>query len=199
MHKHIVLCVEGETEIEFYKKLINYFKSINNSKNFKNKIDFINANGIGGFKKEVLRKFEKQIKTRCKNCEAIIVLCYDLDVFEDNFYSKPNFDIDDIKKDFLKKKSVKEVIKIGANKSIEDWFLIDVNGILKFLKLDLNTKIQGKNGSEKLKNLYKKVNKIYLKGNRSNNLIENLNIELIYQKIKKDVKDLEILKNFFMH
>lgn len=198
MHKHIVLCVEGETEIEFYKKLIDYFKQKNNSINFQIKISYINADGIGGFKKEILRKFKKQIKIQCKKCQPIIVLCYDTDVFEDDFSSKPNFNIENIEKDFLKQK-VKQVIKIGANKSIEDWFLIDWQGILKFLKLDKNTKIQGKNGSEKIKALYRKANKFYIKGHKSKNLIENLNIELIYEKIKKNVEELEILKNFFIH
>ena len=62
-----------------------------------------------------------------------------------------------------------------AKRSIEDWFLYDLEGILKFLRLAKNTKVSGKNGYDKLQRLYKQANKIYYKGIKSNGMKDQLN------------------------
>lgn len=48
-------------------------------------------------------------------------------------------------------------IKMPAKRSIEDWFLYDIERILGFLMLGKNTKVSGKNGYDKLQRLYKHI------------------------------------------
>lgn len=66
--------------------------------------------------------------------------------------------------------------------------------ILYHLQLPKKTKISGKNGYDKLKNLYKRANKIYYKGMKSNGMIDKLNIYKIVVAVKEQLKPLyEIL------
>ncbi len=68
---------------------------------------------------------------------------------------------------------------------IEDVFLTDMPSICNFLKLkEQQCKLSGKNGYEKLTNLFKKANKRYLKGN-TKDFISHLDMQRILQKNKK--------------
>ena len=88
MSKCLVLFVEGDTEVEFYKQVITNARKLHPAGRFDTNIEYKNVKGIGGFKSIVLRKFTKEIKPKYKNdCEFTIVLCSDTDVFE--FASKP--------------------------------------------------------------------------------------------------------------
>lgn len=77
-----------------------------------------------------------------------------------------------------------------ARRSIEDWFLYDLGGILKFLRLGKNTKVSGKNGYDKLQRLYKQANKVYFKGIQSNGMIARLDIEKIADAVKDQLNPL---------
>ena len=181
MNRCVVLFVEGETEVEFYKKLLSYVRNKAANKRLDASIECVNVKGVGGFKNIALRKFEKQIRPKYirkgGDCEFVIVLCRDTDVFE--FSPKPPINWEDVTKEFKKIKVISKVIDIKAKHSIEDWFLVDLEGILKYLKLPLNTKAIGGNGYKKMQNLFGKSNKMYYKGKRSNNFIESLNFEKI--------------------
>ena len=50
MSKCLVLFVEGETEVEFYKAVINFAREKRKDKKFDTKIECKNVYGIGGFK-----------------------------------------------------------------------------------------------------------------------------------------------------
>lgn len=76
-----------------------------------------------------------------------------------------------------------KVIHIRAEKSIEDWFLLDMEGIKRFLKLKSDVQPNGANGYEKLKFLFKKANKIYTKGQEVNGFIQVLDIGMISKKV----------------
>ena len=137
---------------------------------------------MGGFKSIALRKFTKDIRTKYDDdCEFTIVLCSDTDVFD--FASKPPIKWDEIKKE-LKANGADKIIHVQAKRSIEDWFLYDLEGILGFLRLGKNTKVSGKNGYDKLQRLYKQANKVYYKGIQSNGMIGRLNIEKIADAVK---------------
>ena len=73
------------------------------------------------------------------------------------------------------------VYHIKADKCIEDLFLLDIDGIVKFLKIK-KTKLIGNNGVERLENLFLKGNRIYQKGFTTKGFIASLNLSLILDK-----------------
>ena len=188
MSKCLVLFVEGDTEVEFYKQVIANARKLHPAGKFDTYIEYRSVGGVGGFKNIALRKFIKQVKTKYDNdCEFTVVLCSDTDVFE--FASKPPIKWNEVKKE-LEANGAKKVIHVQAKRSIEDWFLHDLEGILKFLRLAKNTKVSGKNGYDKLQRLYKQANKIYIKGNKSNGMIAHLDIDKIADEVKDQLNPL---------
>ena len=156
--KCLVLFVEGQTEVEFYKALI-----IHTDKKLEHKIIYRSIDGIGGYKKEVNRIFLKEILPKVEGCQVTVALCYDTDVF--GYVQKPRINWNEVEK-ILKDDGAHKVLHIKAEKSIEDWFLIDKEGIKHFLKLNSDIEPQGTNGYEKLKFLFKRANKVYTKKSR---------------------------------
>lgn len=115
----------------------------------------------------------------------IVFLCYDTDVFE--YQQHPQIDWKQIEKE-LKENGAIKVVHVRAHKSIEDWFLKDVKNIIKFLKLPQTTKLKGKTGQEKIENLFKKANKIYIKGQRCEGLIKCLDMSVIMKKVPNELR-----------
>lgn len=188
MNKCLVLFVEGDTEFEFYKQVVASARKSHPMGRFNTNIEYRNVGGVGGFKNIALRKFKKEIKPKYEeDCEFTIVLCSDTDVFD--FSPRPPIKWDEVKKEFMKI-GVSKIIHVQAKRSIEDWFLHDIEGIVKFLRLSTSTRISGKNGYEKLQNLYKQAHKVYYKGVQSNGLIEHLDIEKIADAVKDQLNPL---------
>ena len=132
MEKCLVLFVEGDTEVEFYKAVIAYAREKRVNKMFDTLIECRNVYGVGGFKNIALRKFVKEIKPKYgENVDFTVVLCSDTDVFE--LSSKPPIKWEDVERDFIDNGA--KVIHVKARHSIEDWFLADTEGIIAFLKL----------------------------------------------------------------
>lgn len=175
-----MLFVEGKTEVEFYKELISHIREKHLSGNLDHKIICRSINGIGGFKKEVNRIFLKEVLPKLNGYQVTVALCYDTDVF--GYAQKPKINWREIEK-LLLKDGADKVIHIKAEKSIEDWFLIDVEGIIRFLKLKSGTQPNGKNGYEKLKTLFSKANKIYTKGKEIKGFVQAVDIELISREV----------------
>lgn len=190
MDKCLVLFVEGETEEEFYKAVIQDAKQRIPGHRFSIKIETKNIKGVGGFKNDALRKFIKKIKPKYNaKTKFFVALCRDTDVFE--FSAKPPVKWDEIEREF--KKLGVEVIHVQAKRSIEDWFLLDEEGIIEFLRLPKKTKINGSSGFDKLQKLYKKANKIYYKGMKSNKMIERLDIPKIVNLIKDQLEPIYVV------
>lgn len=188
MNKCLVFILEGDTEKEFYKYLVQYIKKKHQVTKFSTQIEYLDVKGVGCFKKIAGRKFEKVVKKKYgSDCEYTVVLCRDTDVFE--LSPKPPVKWEDVKKDFLEK-GASRVIDVKAKHSIEDWFLYDLDGIAKFLKVEKPKNLKGKNGYEKLQNLYKKANKVYYKGSKSNGLIQKLSMDVIGQNVDRELKPL---------
>ena len=188
MNKCLVLFVEGDTEIEFYKQVVANARKLHPAGRFDTNIEYRNVRGIGGFKSIALRKFIKEIKPKYEdNCEFTIVLCSDTDVFE--FASKPPVKWNEVKK-ALVNNGASKIIHVKAKRSIEDWFLYDLEGILGFLRLSKKSKVSGKNGYDKLQRLYKQANKVYYKGIQSNGMIGRLDIEKIANAVKDQLNPL---------
>ena len=186
MNKCLVLFVEGDTEVEFYKQVVANARKIHPKGRFDTNIEYRNVRGVG--KSIALRKFVKEIKPKYEDdCVFTIVLCSDTDVFE--FASKPPIKWNDVKKE-LESNGASKVIHVQAKRSIEDWFLYDTEGILGFLRLNKNTKVSGKSGYDKLQRLYKQANKVYFKGIQSNGMIGRLDIEKIADAVKDQLNPL---------
>lgn len=188
MNKCLVLFVEGDTEIEFYKRVISNARQKRADGRFDINIECKNVKGIGGFKNIALRKFIKEIKPKYdEECKFSIALCRDTDVFE--ISPKPPIKWDEIELEF-KENGAHKVIHIAAKHSIEDWFLFDVEGIISFLHLPKRTKASGANGYDKLKKLFKQANKMYYKGMKSNGMVGRLDIDKIVQNIHTELAPL---------
>lgn len=188
MSKCLVLFVEGETEVEFYKQVVANARKLHPGRMFDTSIEYRCIKGIGGFKNEALRKFVKDIKVKYEdNCVFTVALCRDTDVFE--FSPKPPVRWDEVENALLESGASK-VIHVEARHCIEDWFLYDAESIIGFLRLNKKTKVSGKSGYEKLQRLYKQANKVYYKGIKSNGMIEHLDIEKIVDIVKDQLNPL---------
>ncbi len=189
MDRCLVLFVEGETEVEFYRRIISEAKKLRPNKQFDLEIETKCVKGVGNFKTDVLRKFKKEIITNHADVkEFIIVLCSDTDVFE--FTQHPPIIWKDVIAE-LRNAGANEVIHIQAKHSIEDWFLYDLEGIISFLRLPKKTKVPSSgNGYQKLNKLYGMAHKMYFKGMKSNGMIQKLDFEKIIGNISQEMKPL---------
>ncbi len=184
-NKVVAIFAEGPTEIEFYKAVvINARNKMGTS--FPCKIEYKDMNGIGNYKKDALRKFNK-MKTKYPNEKIYVFICIDNDVFE--LAKKPPIDKTILKKELLDA-GAKEVHYVIANQSIEEWFLYDYEGVLSYLNLSKTTKRPKGNGQNSLKALFKKANKLYIKGSKTEGFIDKLNIEIVMKSCCDSLKPL---------
>ena len=178
--KLVCFYTEGETDEVFYDNLLKYFRTLTATKRFS--VAYVkkqNIKGIGKLEGKLIRKFKSEILPYKKNenCELIIFLCYDKDVFD--FNRQPPIDRKKLEKSLISEGADK-VIHIVADKSIEDIFLTDEETIIKVLKLKRKDfgNISG-NGYERLKKLYKEANRIYYKGEKVEDFVEKLDMQKI--------------------
>ncbi len=182
--KIIVLYVEGETEDEFYNRVKEYLKNKSND-NYIIKVICVKSNSR--FSNKLINKFKNEIINKYTKEEKVVCLCYDSDGYE--FGKHPSFDAKKLDKS-LKELGTKKVIHIVANKSIEDFIMIDEDSVKKFLNLPKNIKAKGKNGLEKIKDLYSKANRTYFKGSKTAGLINSLEIDKICDSICPELSEL---------
>ena len=183
--KVVALFVEGQTEIEFYKAVIKKTRELMNTP-FCCKIEYIDMKGIGNYKNDALRKFNHLKEEYCDK-DIYVFLCIDLDVF--GLSKKPPFDRKKLPL-LLEESGAKKVTYIIAKQSIEDWFLHDFSGVINYLHLPTNTKRPKGSGQEALKSLFKKGNKLYVKGGKTEGFIERLNITNIIKAYCSSLKPL---------
>ena len=179
----IVIFTEGETEAEFYDSILDSIKSFYNVKNFNaDKIIKKCIGGISRFDRKLLNKFKTEVISKYSNCEIIVFLCYDTDVFECSVNPPVNWDHIN---DCLIKLGANKVIHIKAEKCIEDIFLIDIPGICDYLHINRVTRLSGNNGVDKMQQLYNRGNKVYQKGYSCSDLVKSLDINKIFSKKEK--------------
>lgn len=186
--KHVVLYVEGPTDEEFYNQLKEHIKKKIPERKFKvDSIDVICINGIAKFSTKLLAKFKKETLKKHPNEQIVVFLCYDYDVFEYGVH--PPINRDQLEAD-LYRLGASKVIRLVANRTIEDWFMHDEQGILRYLRLKKETKIKGANGLEKIKYLFNCANRVYQKGSKVENFIKHLNMDIICSKICNEISSL---------
>ena len=179
----IIFYTEGETEQEFYDALLCEIKKRYKIRKFNaDKILKKCLRGITKFDKKLLKKFEYEIIPTYKEYEIIVFLCYDTDVFDCSV--NPPVDWNNVEKE-LTKLGANKVIHVKAEKCIEDIFLSDIYGICKFLNISEIKRVSGKNGVEKMQQLFDKGNRIYQKGYACLGFVKSLDIEKIISNNKK--------------
>lgn len=179
----LLIYVEGDTEILFYKAVVQALRA--RGTGLYEKIVFKNAKGIGNFQNKAARVFKNQVLIDHPGLMFNVALCYDTDVFE--YSRKPPVDWAIVEND-LKNAGAQNVYHIKAKKSIEDWFLIDYPGVLTYLRLPQETRLPNGNGIHQLETLFKKVNKVYVKGSHIVGFVEHLDIQKIITGAKKELK-----------
>ena len=180
MKKCVIIFTEGETEEVFYNRLLNEIKiKTSTSKFYIDKLEKICLKGISKFDKKLINIYKNDLSKKYHNYEIVVFLCYDSDVFD--FSTKPPVDWNYIEKN-LYELGASKVYHIKAKTCIEDLFLIDINGICDFLKIDVPRNVRGRNAVEKLNYLFYKGKRIYQKGYSTKGFIESLDISLILNK-----------------
>lgn len=176
-----LIFVEGDTEVEFYKKMKEHLRQKNGGRLIC-QVEIHNLKGVGQYQNTAQRIFEKKIKATYPENEYRykIFLCYDTDVFE--FAKKPPVDWGKVV-NMLKKLGAEEVFRVEAKSSIEDWFLLDMEGLRTFLKLPKKQKLTGYSGQSGLKQLFLKAHKTYIKGIQCAGLVDALDMSVIFPKI----------------
>lgn len=172
MNKIIIIFVEGDTDEEFYKRLISIIKNKcnNDFRQFNiSKINIINLEGIGNAQSKAIRLFDRLKRDTKIKADYYVFFSYDTDVFK--YDRKPAVNWNSVKKAF--KRKCKKVYLIAAEEAIEDWFLFDIEGICDFLKLDKKYRNRSYKGIKDLEKLFDAGNKIYTKGHITKNLLNH--------------------------
>lgn len=189
MSNGIVIFIEGDTEKEFYSRIIAQLHSFASEGRFSvDKLIIRNLKGIGNYKNRAKRVFEKEVLSRNPGVNFTVVLCYDTDVFD--LSPNPPVVWSEVEHE-LKVSGAKKIIHVKARRSIEDWFLFDMKGLFKYLRLSEDTNIsKTATGAGTIKALFKKAGKVYIKGSASKGFVDSLNINLIMGFICPELKRL---------
>lgn len=174
----IVLFMEGDTECEFYKALIDFLRKANGSR-LSSFIECQVLKGVGNFCTKAERILQKDLMNRPKyrNLPFKVILCYDTDVFERNA-NKVCINWSTIEK-AMHRIGISQVHHIKASSSIEDWFLADPDGIRDFLKISKSQNISKYKGLKGLQNLFVMSGRRYAKGIKCQGLVDLLDLRKI--------------------
>ena len=190
----LVIFVEGQTDKEFYKKMVENLKSKYPDKKsipviYKNLQGVTNYNKAASiFQNDILKKGNIS-----EDDKFLIICSYDYDVFKNPYQLKPPVEWKKVKDDLKKQKNVINIYEIKAHDSIEDWFLKDIAGLCTYLKAKKIPKLrelQGNTGEKKIKYLFLKNARVYQKGHNVHKFIDNLNFELLYTELQEELKTL---------
>lgn len=156
MNRGIVLFLERETEKTFYDKVISQLREYCGT--FDCRVIIKNIKGVGNYKNRVKRIFQNDILRNNKGVSFVVFLCHDTDVFE--MEDHPPGEWKTVEQE-LRRMGVRNIFHIAAQRCIEDWFLSDTEGILRFLRLSRKTTVSG-TGAEAIQLLFKKQNRLYI-------------------------------------
>lgn len=195
----VALIMEGDTERYFYEEIIKKICD-DFSIDFTSKVD---EDTLEVFYE--LCKDNKLLIVKIKNAETItqitkqylwmrhfcvdkypslcwdVFLCYDTDGSSFQIFSKDDWG--DLRNQINKLTTVNNLIDCAAQNDVEDLFLLDLEGIVNFLKIDVplsEINLKGRKGKVKLKNLYLDyTDYTYHEGKRAVPLIHALDLRKI--------------------
>lgn len=107
-----------------------------------------------------------------------VFLCYDTDS-PDKDISKFYQDDWKLLREELKRSKAEEIIDLAASADIEDVMLYDLQGICKFLGIDVPNQLRGRKGKAKMKDLYRACGNTYHEGDKASDMVEMLDFEKI--------------------
>ena len=186
MNRLAVIFVEGDTEVDFYKKLVSYYRNQLGGR-LSCRVEYGNVKGVGNYQSKAVRIFQKSIIPKYPNCEYHAFLCYDSDVFD--LTRKPQVDWNSVVK-ALKQAGAKKVGQVKARQSIEDWFLYDKTGLRKFLQLPKNFQMNGYSGQKGIEELFRQARRTYIKGRACKGLVDALDMSVIVKGISSEIQKL---------
>jgi len=185
----VVLFVEGETEGEFYRVLVQTLRNMNGGR-LNCFIEYQVLKGIGNFSTKAERILKKDLmrNPKYRSCHFNVLLCYDSDVFDRN-ENRVRINWNAVEES-MHALNVSNVFHIRATSTIEDWFLADSDGIKKFLNISKSADISNYKGLSGLKNLFSKHGKSYSKGVRCEGLVSSLDMQNILKAYCKQINKL---------
>jgi hypothetical protein len=172
-----LIFVEGDTEEEFYQVVCDGYLG-----GVRKKV--LNLGGNFNIHKKVLDKtfyfLDKHPKSMVR-----VYCCIDRESRDHN----PPLDVDFLIETINKKPGKRRILsvdKIIATQMIESWFFHDIEGIYKFLSIPKSLRkyhkfrVVEKLTHIDLSNLFRRSGKVYIKGKRSHNFINHLDINKIF-------------------
>ena len=187
---HVVIFVEGDTDKLLFDALVRYYRQQYGAGIASCEVR--NLHGVSRYMSKVSGKLRNQIipAVEKKGMEVKAVCCsYDTDVFE--YAERPVVDWNRVEAE-VKRMGVKNFCQVKVEQMIEDWLLDDMEGLCGYLKLKRRpAKLQGKNGYERVKSLYKAGGQVYVKGFGADGLVAALDMGVIRQKRAAALRQLE--------
>lgn len=189
---YLIIFVEGQTDKEFFKKMVAYLRKKYEPKKtvkviYKNLQSVTNYNkAVSIFENEIIKKSNVSKEVKFK-----IICFYDYDVLKNPYKIKPPVNWNKLKKQLSNNINVFHIYDIKAKYSIEDWFLQDIEGLCKYLKAKKTFKLKdlkGSTGEEKIKDLFLRNSNVYQKGYNVSKFIEFLNFQTLYNKLENELK-----------
>ena len=114
-------------------------------------------------------------------------MCYDTDVFRSESLKPINWVAIEER---LYQLGVEEIVHVRAEQSIEDWFLCDLEGLRKHLRLPKKFDMTGYNGMHGLTELFKHAGRTYKKGDECKDLISDIRFDVLLPMIEKNIEPL---------
>jgi hypothetical protein len=188
IRRGLLIFVESSLELAFYRSVVLTIQGQKKSLMAEDPLIIYKIiNRIGNHQNSAIRIYQKQVSIDYPETPFDVILCHDSSIYK--FSPKPPTDWKLVESD-LKVAGVQHVDHIIANKSIEDWLLIDYPGVLNFLNLPLDTILPEGDGITKFKCLYNKTNNVYVRDSESDALVQYLDINKITSMIHKQLRPL---------
>lgn len=207
----IAFVLEGTTEKVFYRAFLKWLADHNNCSFVKGDnldngdIYFVWNNGseiilirfnIVGTVTQVSHS-GKWFANKCAKKYRMpwkVFLCYDTDSSENDITKFYQDDWKLLRKDLVKAKT-EEIVDLAASADIEDIMLYDVEGICRYLGIEVPKKLTGRKGEAKMKALYRSCGNTYHEGDRAESMVEMLDFQKIVDNSPLDLEKLVALLN----
>lgn len=190
----ILFLFEGDTEFEFYKKLL---ESKLPSRSIQ--LHWGNLRGVDNITQKALGKIHSFLDNKKYKDEKSIhvYIAFDREG-ERHIPSRLNCQL--LRHKLIAKKSrIASITEIIATQDLESWFFYDIKGLYKFLNIPKTKqnfslfKNPEQLNNVHLSHLFHKNGKHYQKGTKTAGLIDKLNLELIYDNIEDLQKAIEAI------
>ena len=180
--------VEGKTEAVFYRLLTDYLAQKSQLEHFPI-LKFVDLKGENNFAQKLNAKSLSLYIQKHPADSYSFFFCYDHDLFP----NEPPIDWDKVKKG-LPTQNV-EAYFVSPIEQIEDWFFLDSESLLKYLRLpsDFDIAPYQKLHASGLRKLFWKRHKVYRKGERAEALIKALSLPILLEKIGKPLEPIAAL------